>query len=238
MRYLRAVVLSMLLTGAGLHAQTWDGGGGNNNWSTGLNWIGDVAPANNGSANLFFAGAIRPTPLVDFPWSINSLTLNAGAAAFTISGSGLTIGTGGVTNNSLSALTINNGITLSADQSWHAANGSLIFGGSVNVAAQSLNIAGANNTTISGILAGTGSINKTNSGILTLSGAALNTFSGTYRVNQGTVALNKTPGIDAIRGALEVGDGLGAANSDVVRLGAPNQIQDSSTSSLTTQACS
>src|SRR5262249_854399 len=28
-------------------AFTWDGGGSNNNWSTGANWVGDVAPAAN-----------------------------------------------------------------------------------------------------------------------------------------------------------------------------------------------
>jgi hypothetical protein len=27
-----------------VHAQTWDGGGADNNWTTGLNWVGDAAP--------------------------------------------------------------------------------------------------------------------------------------------------------------------------------------------------
>jgi hypothetical protein len=43
-----------------VEAQTWDGGvvaGGSVNWTNGLNWVGDVAPVNNGAANIIMAPA-------------------------------------------------------------------------------------------------------------------------------------------------------------------------------------
>jgi hypothetical protein len=43
----------------------WNGGGADNNWSTGLNWSGGVAPANDGTAAIVLAGTtqlvIQPT---------------------------------------------------------------------------------------------------------------------------------------------------------------------------------
>jgi len=35
-----------------LFAQTWDGGGADNNWSTAANWVGDAVPT--GSADVYF----------------------------------------------------------------------------------------------------------------------------------------------------------------------------------------
>src|SRR6185369_6048690 len=40
----------------------WNGGGTDNNWSTGANWVGSTAPANNGTAALQFAGSTRLAP--------------------------------------------------------------------------------------------------------------------------------------------------------------------------------
>src|SRR5262245_39434689 len=79
---------------------TWDGGGANDNWSTAANWVGDVAPANNGSADVVFAGSTRLTPNVNANWDILSLSFAAGASAFTVGGSQLTIEGGGISNNS------------------------------------------------------------------------------------------------------------------------------------------
>src|SRR5688572_21836500 len=47
---------------------TWDGGGGDDNWTTGANWAGDTAPtgANPAEELIFPAGAARPTNTNDF----------------------------------------------------------------------------------------------------------------------------------------------------------------------------
>src|SRR5262245_28423314 len=110
-------------------AQTWDGGSNtNSNWSTNENWIGDVAPISDGTADVTFAGAVRLTPNVDMDYNIHSLTYNNTAASFTMGGVGdLTIGNGGIINNSVSAQVINNNMVLSAAQTWSAASGAMTF---------------------------------------------------------------------------------------------------------------
>jgi fibronectin-binding autotransporter adhesin len=90
--------------------------------------------------------------------------------------------------------------------------------------------AGATNasSTFSGAISGTGgSFTKSGTGTLTLDGTTANTLSGTFNVNDGTVLLAKTAGLDATgTGALNIGDGTGAAASALVQLNAANQIND------------
>ena len=66
---------------------------------------------------------------------------------------------------------------------------------------------------------------------LTFSGANSNTFNG-LTVNDGTVVLAKTAGVNAFAGALIVGDGAGAAGSATVRHTAANQIPNASAVTL------
>ena len=56
---------------------TWIGNGPNDNWTTGTNWSTAAA----GGDNLFFDGAIRPTPFNDFAalTSFGGINFNAGA---------------------------------------------------------------------------------------------------------------------------------------------------------------
>src|SRR6266581_2592960 len=130
----RAFFISILLVAAqGVFAQTWNGGGANDNWSTIANWIGSTPPANNGTASVFFGGTARLTPNVDAAWSINSLTFNNTSGLFAISGSAITIGAGGITNNDADLQTINNSIILSAPQTWNATAGPLSFGSAMNL---------------------------------------------------------------------------------------------------------
>ncbi len=60
--------------------RVWDGGGGDNNWTTAANWVGDVAPAA-GDNLLFPAGAAQLDNINDYPSSIVFGTI-------TVSGSG------------------------------------------------------------------------------------------------------------------------------------------------------
>jgi autotransporter-associated beta strand protein len=67
-----AMALMLLMTSV-THAQTWDGGGGDSLWGTGLNWSGNTVPAAN--TNLFFgSGFGSGNPTVDADYSVARLT--------------------------------------------------------------------------------------------------------------------------------------------------------------------
>ncbi|GEM_PF-1451155 len=89
-----------------------------------------------------------------------------------------------------------------------------------------------NNTTYSGRLVSGASQNfvKYGTAQLTLSGTAANTHGGVTIVNEGTLALQKTAGVNAIAAALTIGDGTG---TDTVKLLNANQIADSVTVTFT-----
>src|SRR3954468_9501200 len=88
---LRTAATLALVAFSAAHATifTWDGGGGNNNWSTANNWNPNGAPAQNAGADLVFAGATRVTNTADgtnpSSWLINSLSFASGASSFTVS---------------------------------------------------------------------------------------------------------------------------------------------------------
>ena len=68
---------AFLASTVALHAQTWDGGGANDNWSTSANWNPNGVPANDGSAALIFTGTTRLTPVVDTGWSLSGLEFSS-----------------------------------------------------------------------------------------------------------------------------------------------------------------
>lgn len=73
------------------------------------------------------------------------------------------------------------------------------------------------------------SVTKTGGGQLTLSGSANNTFAGGLTVNEGVVLAGKTAGVTATgNGEVFIGDSTGGANTAVLRLGAANQVADTS----------
>ena len=62
-------------------------------------------------------------------------------------------------------------------------------------------------------------------GTLILAGSAPNTYAGPTFVNDGTLALNKTPGMAAFLGLLTVGDNIGTG-TDVLELRASEQLTE------------
>ncbi|HPC62212.1 MAG TPA: autotransporter-associated beta strand repeat-containing protein, partial [Verrucomicrobiota bacterium] len=82
---------------------------------------------------------------------------------------------------------------------------------------------------LAGPISGPGGFAKIEAGTLLLSGALANTYGGETRVLAGTLELNKVPFDGAIPGNLSIGDGIGGADADVVRLLEYNQIANTAT---------
>jgi hypothetical protein len=65
-----AAIAASLVTSA--FAQTWTGGGTDDNWSNGANWSGGVPPASGPGTQVTVVG----TSIVDMPWTLNRITTN------------------------------------------------------------------------------------------------------------------------------------------------------------------
>jgi len=144
-----------------------------------------------------------------------------------ISGTG-TSGEGAITGVSGSN-TINSAITVDNDATIVAQSGSdLTFEGSGGFAVNNdLTVSGGGDTTINNQLYGSGTVNMDGTGTLTFDGTANNSVSGGLNVNQGTVVLARSDGVNSAgQGPITVGDGVGAAGSAVLQLGANDQIAD------------
>ena len=77
------VLLGVFFTSlSSLVAQTWNGAGSDDNFTTSANWSGGLAPTNDGSADVTLSGATRLSPTLDADRSINStLTGVSGGAS-------------------------------------------------------------------------------------------------------------------------------------------------------------
>ena len=106
-----------------------------------------------------------------------------------------------------------------------------------NVWAGNIDLAGGNNLVgvdlgatlnlsgvISNAISAANRLIKVGEGTLQISGTQENVFRGETRVLQGTLLLNKTPGLNAIGGSLVIGDDLEVTGTKTVRLLAGNQL--------------
>ncbi|MEX2113180.1 MAG: autotransporter-associated beta strand repeat-containing protein, partial [Pirellulales bacterium] len=148
-------------------AQTWDGGGNNNNWNAANNWSPNGVPVNNGTANVTFSGTTRLTPKLNVNRSVASVTFDSAAGEFVIDGPRtLTINSGGILSNAAGTESINNNVILGANQSWTVTNS-------------------GSTLAVGGDISGSFSLNKAGAGTLTLSGD--NTYSGGTTISGGTL---------------------------------------------------
>jgi autotransporter-associated beta strand protein len=162
-----------IVTSAGV----WTGGGGGNqNWSNGANWLGGVAPAYSGDS-LTFAGSLGLTPNMETNYSVPSLTFSNSAGSFNIgsaNNSTLTLSDGGaIVNNSANAQTLN--VTI-ADTGGGLAKGGKgavnlpgnnTYTGQTTVNAGTLNISGSLASTVNTVVG-----NSTSNSVLNISGSA------------------------------------------------------------------
>ncbi|MCW5548952.1 MAG: autotransporter-associated beta strand repeat-containing protein, partial [Opitutaceae bacterium] len=165
-------------------------------------------------------------------------TLNAGMNG--------TFGMGGDTNRFVNSLVfVNNGILNMSDRNLDVVSGGILSnsttGGAIAGNGTLFSSSGELIThvynsgvfTISTTITNHGSnpvtFTKSGDGVLTFSGTTANTYTGTTYVNDGTLVLAKSDGVNAIAGNLIVGDGRG---TDILRLDANEQIANSANLTL------
>ena len=201
LRLCSTVISLALLSACPLSADdlTWDGGSGlGDGWNTsffgllpGHNWNPNQNPVAND--NLSFAGSTKTTPNnnTDAGTTYAGLTFNSGAAPFTLIGNSITLGAGGITNNSNNLQTVNMPLILGATRTVNAASGNIAIGGAIS---------------------GSGGLTKTGSNTLTLTGT--NTYGGQTGVNAGTLVINGNQG--GATGAVTVASGARLAGAGTV----------------------
>lgn len=173
--FLRISLLVAALSSPVLAAPfTWNGGASNDDWTSETNWVGATIPASAPDTTLEFDGSTRLTPNADVPWTLGGITFNAGADAFTLTGSTLELAGGGfVTNNSTNTQTISNSINLPGASTWDTSSGDLLVSGAITGNQVGFDVSG--------------SVVKTGAGTLTLAGA--NTYGQGTTVKSGTIAI-------------------------------------------------
>jgi len=171
--------------------KTWDGGGGNNNWSTGANWSGDTAPVGSFSLKLAFGGATRTAPVMNGSYSVNTLRFDADAAAFTLSASG-----GG------SELTFGGSVPSIIQLS---SNAQTITAPIVFNTTTIVETTGSGALTLSGALSGTGGLTKVGAHTLVLAGN--NSYGGATTINEGTVVLRHSSALGSTAAGTAVSAG-------------------------------
>ena len=135
----------------------------------------------------------------------------------------------GAIHNASGANTLSGTITATGATSIVADGTSLTLSGNLTGTNQDLTFAGTGNLNVARITTGTGNVTLNGTGTVTFNGTTnANTYTGTTSVNSGTLILNKSAGTNAIAGDLVIGDGVGAASSTTVQLGAANQIANTS----------
>lgn len=194
---LGARLVLLLLAAVSLSAadKTWDGGGGNDNWTTGANWDGDVAPV--AGDNLIFAGTTRLTPNNDFPADtiFGAITFTNTAGAFVISGNRLDF-SGTITNDDADLQTLT--LPIIGWFSTAGSSGAITLSGAIG-SSTLLTKNGSHTLTISGSSDNVAMSLTANAGLVILaksSSAAVHAIGGgTLTINSGaTVQLGGTGG--------------------------------------------
>jgi len=144
-------------------AQTWDAGGGtNNSWTQPTNWVGNIAPANDGTADIVFDTDFNANQSdINIAFDINTLTVE-GTAGGIVGGVGLTIQNGVIANGPGTNFSVP--ITLGNSQTWAFTTFTGGIWGSIDTNGNDLTLDGNNffgPLATMGTITGTGSVTYT-----------------------------------------------------------------------------
>jgi autotransporter-associated beta strand protein len=182
--------------------RTWVGGGTNDNWSTGENWSGGVAPGT--GDDLVFSGTNRKTPFNESSGrNLHSIAVSDGYA---ISGSAVTLDAKGETaiQNVASGNTISLGVNLGSNGTVLVSGGSLAVDGPIGTGGNQLTFDTAVATVahVGGQINGGGRLVKKGAGTLEL--AVGNYYTGGTAVDEGTLLVTDVGALPE-GGALTIG---------------------------------
>jgi len=228
-RYLIATSLVSILPLAPAATRTWNGGGANNFWNAAANWSGTLPMT--GDDLVFPGGAAVDTTSLN---NTNDFAASMVFSSITISGTNYILGgnaialTNGINHTSSGTNTVALDVRLDAHSAFSSTieAAKLLLTGNVNVNGFNLALDASGVVEVAGVISGTGNVTKTGTGTLIFSGGSANTYAGFTFVNVGTLLLNKSPGVNAIPTTLVIGDGVGGADADVVRLQANMQLHN------------
>jgi autotransporter-associated beta strand protein len=207
-------------------------GDGNHSLTAGMTGAGSIVKNGTGVAAISLN---NPTFTGGFTLNAGTVTINSSSNAL---GTGtLTINGGAIGAFGASSRNIANNAILGGNLSTTSTfgTGGLSFAGTVLLTGNRTITADntTNATVFSGVIgqdiAGRG-LTKQGAGTLLLSGTLANAYTGTTTVNEGTLRLQKTAGMNAVLGAVVVGDGAG---TDTLQLGASDQIPSSGAAQVT-----
>lgn len=180
---------------------TWNNAGAD--WSTGANWTGNLAPADNTTTDVAVFATVTQQPVLNFNRSVNGIIFN-GPSATTLSGAGiLTLGGGGVTNF-VGVLTteekISTALALASPLAFNNF-GNLTITGNITSGGTLLTLNGTGGRgSISGQISGTRGLTKTGNGTWTLTGQ--NSFTGPVEIQDGILSANSLAPVGALSSAL------------------------------------
>jgi autotransporter-associated beta strand protein len=210
--------LALLYTSAFVPSSTYTWNTGSGLWGTAGNWTNGATPTN-GSSIIFAGASGGASTNSSTVSSIQGLTFSNTAGSYTISGSALAVGAGGISNASTAAQTISNNLSLSANAAVTAGAGNLTLAGNLTNGGNAVTVAGAANTAINGVISGSGNLTKSGAGALALTAA--NTYTGNTTISAGKVVANDNASLGATNGgttvqsgaALELSGGITTAES-------------------------
>lgn len=189
--------VSAILLIANAHADTWDGGGGDNLFGTGANWLSEVAPVPSPTTDLNFAGSTQLTPNNNYAAfdDFHSITFDATAGAFVLSGNAIDL-FGKIENYSAVAQTVGFDLAVTGGQSgtgeFNPVNGDLVIN-SANVFTNgnTLHVYGVNNKTVTfgagTVISQGGGFNVEQASNVVFLGA--NTYTGATNVLAGSLTI-------------------------------------------------
>jgi hypothetical protein len=191
--------------------RTWNGHGNTNNWSNPANWDEGIAPDANDSLIFGDIGAVVFTANNDFADGtvFNSITFT-GSGGYLLTGNAIGLAAGVVGGTNAGVDTINlAGIVFTAEQSFNAFNGSLVFNTPINLNGFNFlidgTLAGSGPDALNGVISGAGQIVKVGESLWNITGS--NTFVGGLEIQKGVLFINNSASLGTTDGSTTIDAG-------------------------------